>query len=605
MDRVSTLVHVSARTDVVDRMRHQTFIAAHLALAGIGLALLPLDLAIFGVPTFGHMAIYSGLLAPVLAVIFVSRTGRLVEAHAICCFALVAMALAVASRGGAGLPAAYAWLLLAPIEAVFAYSIPLVVVTGLAAIAGLVAIGAMHSAGLIPVSAHAPGLAEPLLAAPAMAVLVILALAALRLHDARGRVARIGAANFDSLSGVLGDLVLRHERGGSVLYASRESEKLFGLPQRELMGRGLFERIHVGDRPAFLKAISDASDGDAPVSVDLRLRKSSVASPHGSFDEPVFVWVELRARRVLVDSADHNQTDGAAVIAVVRDVSRTKQHEAQLESARIEAEEASLWKDRFLANVSHELRTPLNAIIGFSEMLGNEDLVPRDSAKRKEYADIINSSGHHLLSVVNSILDMSKIEAGRFEIVPEAFEVAPLIDQCCDMLRLKAEAQSVTIVRDVPADLDELVADKRACKQVLINLLSNAVKFTPSYGTVRIRVRHEGNSMMFSVEDTGIGIQPRDLQRIGEPFFQARGSYDRPYEGTGLGLSVVRGLVGLHGGSITMESALGEGTNVIVRLPLDCRRTPAKPNVAKIEALPRRPATGDEPSLQPMVKKIA
>jgi cell cycle sensor histidine kinase DivJ len=586
-------------------MRHQAFIVAHLAVAGIGLTILPLDLAIFGVPTLGHMAVYAGLLVPVLAVIFVSRTGRLVEAHAICGFAMVAMALVVASRGGSAFSASYLWLLLAPLEAALSFSVPLVVATGLASIAGILVLGALHSNALIPVSAHAPGLSDALFAAPPMAVLLVIALTAMRLHEARRRMARIGAANFDSLSGALGDLVLRHDRGGAVLYASRESERLFNLPARELMGRGMFERIHVADRPAFLKAISDAADGDEPVAIDIRLRKSSVASQHGDFDEPVFVWVELRARGVAVDSADHHRTDGAAVIAVVRDVSSAKQHEAQLEAARIEAEEANLWKDRFLANVSHELRTPLNAIIGFSEMLGNDELMPRDAAKRKEYADIIHGSGEHLLSVVNSILDMSKIDAGRFEIVPEPFEVAPLIDQCVDMVRLKAEESSVRIIRDVPARLDELVADKRACKQILINLLSNAVKFTPMGGAVSVRVRLEGNSMVFCVADTGIGIQPRDLARIGEPFFQARDSYDRPYEGTGLGLSVVRGLVGLHGGAISIESELGQGTQVTVRLPLDCRRIAARPAAAKIEAIARRPAPADENSLQPKVKKIA
>ncbi len=585
-------------------MRHQAFVVAHMAVAGIGLTILPLDLAIFGVPTFSHMAVYSGLLIPILAVIFVSRTGRLVEAHAICAAAMVGMALAVASRGGSAFSAAYLWLLLAPLEAALSFSVPLVVGTGVASIVGILVLGALHSNALIPVSAHAPGLADALYAAPPMAVLLVITLTAMRLHEARRRMARIGAANFDSLSGALGDLVLRHDRGGAVLYASRESDRLFGLPARELMGRGMFERIHVADRPAFLKAIADAADADEPVTVDMRLRKSSVASQHGDFEEPVFVWVELRARRVAVDSADQT-SDGAAVIAVVRDVSRSKQHEAQLEAARIEAEEANLWKDRFLANVSHELRTPLNAIIGFSEMLGNDDLMPRDSAKRKEYANIIHGSGEHLLSVVNSILDMSKIDAGRFEIVPEAFEVGPLVDQCLDMVRLKAQESSVAIIRDVPQRLDELVADKRACKQILINLLSNAVKFTPMGGSVSIRVRLEGNSMVFCVEDTGIGIQPRDLVRIGEPFFQARGSYDRPYEGTGLGLSVVRGLVGLHGGAISMESELGQGTHVTVRLPLDCRRVMAKPAAAKIEAIARRPAPSSENSLQPMVKKIA
>ena len=605
IDRISALVHDSVRGDVVERLRHQYFIAGHLGIAAAGLAFLPIDLAIFGVPTLAHAIVYAGLLAPVIAVIIVHRTGRLFAAHALSSAAMVAMALIVAATGGAGLAASYAWLLLATLEAVFSFSVGLVVAIGVVAFVGSIAVGAMHSTGVVAVLPHAPGLLDAALLTPAIIATVALSLLAMRLHDARRSLARIGMANYESLAGALGDLILRQDRGGAVLYAGSESETLFGLPSRDLMGRGLFERIHVADRPAYLKGVSDAASSDRPVSMNLRLRRSSAPGEAGGYMEPVFVWVELRVRRLEVNLADTSDTDGAVVISVVRDVTLIKQHEGQLETARIEAEEANLWKDRFLANVSHELRTPLNAIIGFSEMLGSDDLMPRDPAKRKEYAEIINSSGHHLLSVVNSILDMSKIDAGRFEILPEPFEVAPLVDQCCDMLRLKAEASDIAIVKHVPAKIEELVADKRACKQILINLLSNAVKFTPEHGTVSIEVRPEGNSMVLSVSDTGIGIQARDLPRIGDPFFQARNTYDRPYEGTGLGLSVVKGLVGLHGGTISIESQVGLGTCISVRLPIDCRRASPKAGNLKIETISRRPQADEDNQRQAMVKKIA
>ena len=181
-------------------------------------------------------------------------------------------------------------------------------------------------------------------------------------------------------------------------------------------------------------------------------------------------------------------------------------------------------------------------------------------------------------AVVNSILDMSKIQSGTFALIPEPFAVRPLAEQCCDVVRLQAQNGRVEIVRDIPADLEEIVADRRACRQILTNLLSNAVKFTPEGGRVTLRVRPEGTALRVVVADTGIGIGGTDLARLGDPFFQAGSSLSRPYEGTGLGLSVVRGLVGLHGGTFAIESELGKGTGVTVRLPLDCRVSPGAPS---------------------------
>jgi cell cycle sensor histidine kinase DivJ len=191
---------------------------------------------------------------------------------------------------------------------------------------------------------------------------------------------------------------------------------------------------------------------------------------------------------------------------------------------------------------------------------------------------------------VNSILDVSKIEAGAFELAPERFSLAALADSCCDMIRLKAERSGITIVRNYARNLEEIVADKRSCKQILINLISNAVKFTPKGGSIAVDLRPEGNSLKIIVADTGIGIAPKDLSQLGEPFFQASASYARHFEGTGLGLSVVRGLVGLHGGTITIESAPGEGTTISVRLPLDCRGVKRRGEEStRIETIVRRP----------------
>ena len=231
-------------------------------------------------------------------------------------------------------------------------------------------------------------------------------------------------------------------------------------------------------------------------------------------------------------------------------------------------------KDRLLANVSHELRTPLNAILGFSEMLADPMLAPASVESRSEYARIIHTSAQHLLSVVNLLLDMSKLEAGRYEIEPEPFAIGPLIRNCVDMVRLKAEERGVALDASNAYSEQEILADKRACRQILLNLMSNAVKFTPPKGQVTVEVEIVGDRIEISVSDTGIGISAEHLPRLGDPFFQARSGYDRISEGAGLGLAMVRGLVGLHGGTVSIESAPGVGTRVAVRLPVDGRAAP-------------------------------
>jgi cell cycle sensor histidine kinase DivJ len=262
------------------------------------------------------------------------------------------------------------------------------------------------------------------------------------------------------------------------------------------------------------------------------------------------------------------------------DVTERKTQEQALEDARLEAEQANTAKSHFLATMSHELRTPLNAIIGFSEMLMSETEMRLDAARRREYATLINESGNHLLSVVNGILDMTKLDTGDFEIRPEPFRPAGVIGGCCDLLALKARQAGLELVVEAPADLPEIVADKRALKQILINLLSNAIKFTDGGGRVRITAAAEGAALAISVEDNGIGIGEEDLPRIGKPFYQARGSYDRRHDGTGLGLSIVQGLVALHGGEVAIRSRIGEGTRITVLLPLDCEQTRPQANPA-------------------------
>ena len=170
--------------------------------------------------------------------------------------------------------------------------------------------------------------------------------------------------------------------------------------------------------------------------------------------------------------------------------------------------------------------------------------------------------------MVNDVLDMSKIEMGAFAITPEPFAVAPLVENCRQMLHNQAEKAGIQLATEVEPGLPELEADKRACRQILLNLLSNAIKFTEPGGRVRMTVRAAGDTLVFAVEDTGIGISPQDLPRLGTPFMQAESAYSRRFDGAGLGLSVVKGLVQLHGGRLEIASELGKGTQVSVCLPL-------------------------------------
>ena len=255
-------------------------------------------------------------------------------------------------------------------------------------------------------------------------------------------------------------------------------------------------------------------------------------------------------------------------MALFRDITERKDNEAAMVQARRVAEEASSAKSRFLATMGHELRTPLNAIVGFSEMMTTGiggDLSPT----HQEYAGLIHQSGKHLLEVVRMLLDMSRIEAGKFELQSEPFQPQGVVEPCFSMLEPLAKERDVRLVSKIEPNLPLLHADERACRQILLNLLSNAIKFSHPGSTVSVTMRRQGQSLNLSVIDQGVGMAPESLARIGEAFFQAQDGHTRPYEGTGLGLSIVKGLVDLHDGTLRAMSEIGSGTTLTVLLPLN------------------------------------
>jgi signal transduction histidine kinase len=239
----------------------------------------------------------------------------------------------------------------------------------------------------------------------------------------------------------------------------------------------------------------------------------------------------------------------------------------QLSSAKDRAEHADGAKSEFLANMSHELRTPLNAIMGFSETIKEALFGPVDQRYR-EYASDIHRSGAHLLDVINDILDLSKLEAGKFELREERTSVDALISESMEMLEFRARNGGVALESAIAAQLPPLYADPLRMRQILINLLSNAVKFTLEGGKVTISARRHGDGgLLFEVSDTGIGMKPDDVSRALEPFRQIDSQLNRKHEGTGLGLPLVTRLAELHGGTFAIVSALGIGTTATVYMP--------------------------------------
>jgi len=255
---------------------------------------------------------------------------------------------------------------------------------------------------------------------------------------------------------------------------------------------------------------------------------------------------------------------------------RVHERTAALEHAKEEAETANRGKSEFLANMSHELRTPLNAVIGFSEMMESRafgELNDRYAA----YAADINRSGEHLLEVINDILDISRIETGGMEMNEEVFNPASTIAGCVDLIRERAIEGQVMVGLDLPENLPNIEADQRKFKQILTNLLSNAIKFTPSGGRIDVGAEQAANSsFVLRVVDTGIGMRPEDIPIALEPFRQVDGRLARAYEGTGLGLPLVKSLTELHGGELTIASELGKGTTITISLP------PARTHAAKL-----------------------
>ncbi|MCO5730956.1 HAMP domain-containing sensor histidine kinase [Rhizobium sp. SSA_523] len=425
----------------------------------------------------------------------------------------------------------------------------------LAVLCGACLIMLPFAAGL----ALGPALGAPVGAALMLATLLSFSAAGLfllRPQDALETPAADAAdAIFDACPGVM----LLCDAQGVISRIGGREQAMLPAGRRDPRGLALAELVHVSDRIAVAQALDALRLGQRSVSVDARVEQGF--DPQGGRQ---FLPVRLD-----LSAMAGGEPGLHPVLVQMRDASIEAGLREEIVECTAEAASAHETKSRFLAAVSHELRTPLNAILGFSDVLAGEYFGALQNERQREYVSLIRQSGGHLLSVVNTMLDMSRIEAGRYELITEPFRIAEAVETCRAMLDLQARNKGVTLTTRIARGLGDVVADRRAVQQILINLTGNAVKFTPAGGVVSIDAEERGRTLVIVVSDTGIGIAADKMDRLGQPFTQVQGDYNRAYEGTGLGLSLVKGLVSLHGGQFAIESRLGEGTVVTVTLPLE------------------------------------
>lgn len=586
---LDALVHPCARYDAMATARHRLFIGTRLLGSFALLASFPIYVTLRGAPGLLEVACFAWLIAPILVAYYLSRTGRYERAHALSSTSLAGLVTIVAINTGGISSFAAVWLVALPIEAALSTSRKVVSYSATVSLACACLLIGLDIVEWLPASQIPQGLGSTFEAFGIASVVLYcatLAFAAERLGRKSRSLLNAEEDRYRLLARNMSDVITRHRRNGAVEFISPAAEVLFGAPLGELAGHGLFDRVHVADRPAYLTALADVARGASERDVEFRVKRGSDAETRNAASSVGFVWIEMRCRPL--EQAAQDPAADVEVVAVMRDITERKAQEQALDEAHSEAEKAHAAKSQFLATMSHELRTPLNAVIGFSEMIMRETELGLDIARRREYAKLINDSGQHLLSVVNGILDMSKMESGGFEISAEPFVPRDAVMNCCNLMALKARENGIDLVADAPENLPEMVGDQRAFKQILLNLLSNAIKFTDRGGSVSVAASVEGSNLALKVVDTGVGISADDLKRIGDPFFQAEKTYRRRHEGTGLGLSIVKSLVALHQGEMNVQSKLDVGTTVSVLLPLDLERNTVRPSSVITALAPRQ-----------------
>ena len=519
------------------------------ALLGLGFVL------VIGWPDLFEGLAIAGLVTPLLLAMAALTTPDLavLEQAGLALFAILIGYLA-SLTGGLSSPL-LVWLVLVPAEAALAGGRRAVTKAGVGAAIVLAILAGLEGTGHLPLSR----LPEPKTLVAAISILAaliqaaLIATAAQEKKRAADRAAEEGLAMYQLLADNAVDLITRHAPDGRIRFASPAARSLLGQAPSDLEGQMLSALAHPDDAAMLESAFLESAYFNRESAAEIRLRRAGMN----------YVWSEIRCRPV----GPRPKGQPAEIVAVTRDISERKEQERALIEARDTAMSASRAKSSFLANMSHELRTPLNAIIGFSELMTREIFGPLGNGRYQEYAKLIHDSGGHLLDLINGVLDMSKIEAGKFELYEEIFELEDVVSSSLRFVRLAAERAGVELESEIARETSQIFADRRAIKQILVNLLSNGIKFTPKGGEVRLTTRLAEKGVEIKVQDTGVGISKADLERLGRPFEQAEGAMTRGKEGTGLGLALVKSLTAMHGGEAVLESALGSGTTVTLRLP--------------------------------------
>lgn len=568
--------HPSAFQNDYVRKRHQSFIYSHLIGAALALALFPFYLLRVDEVSTSDLAILLLFMTPFLTVAILRWRGVLAEAYLISALNFAIFITIGAAYTGGVTSFLLAWLVIVPLEAALSGRKSVIGVAIAAAALSLASLYMAGNLGWLPEARQLPFPLEMLALFGLFTATVYggtIAMAVQRIHEESENHVRQSEMKYRLMADNATDMISVHDARGATIFASPAATSLIGVAEASLYQGGLFERIHVSDRPLYMTALSNCLNGKGPVRVEFRVKcvpedgdaAETASGFHNEGQGSEYKWLEMRCRAVK-EGIDNNGE--MQIVAVTRDICAHKTQEITLLKARDEAETANVAKTRFLANMSHELRTPLNAIIGFSDVLNMELEEKHKNIQHADYARLINEAGEHLLSVVNNILDMSKIEVGKFTITPEPFLLLPLLTSSCAMIGPAAKEKQVSIEMQFEDIVDYLYADSRALKQMLLNLLSNAVKFSHEGGSVAVRSYTNDVSLFIEVEDQGVGISEEDLPKLCNPFVQADSSYKRQHEGVGLGLSVVKGLAQLHGGSLTINSSLGAGTTARLEMPL-------------------------------------
>ncbi len=351
------------------------------------------------------------------------------------------------------------------------------------------------------------------------------------------------------------DMFARHTPDGVLTFVSPAIRKVMGVEPEDVAGENIIEMMHRDDQAAAREKLKALNTGADSVRISFRLPNL----------DGEYIWLESTVHPI----NDERTGEMIEAIAITRDISERKEYEQQLLDAREKAETANRTKSTFLANMSHELRTPLNAVIGFSEILMRHMYGPLGDKVYDEYANLIHESGTHLLDLINDILDMSKVEAGKMEIEPESIDLVDIVETCMRFVEARSEAKNQNITLNVinPRSDNTGYGDTRATKQIIINLLTNAVKFTGEGGSISVEIQTVGNDLEICVCDNGVGIDPADIPRLLRPFEQIADKSSQAEEGSGLGLALTKSFAELQGGTFRLESEKGKGTRAIVTLP--------------------------------------